>query len=129
MKAILCDRCGKTVIFDYKTIHVQGKVFEHVCNDCYQDLIKWFDNKPEKPKRICAHCGKELGDEGYTDESGFYCHYECFDDYMNKTYGEHGWMAVDGDGLNGYYVAYTQIEGDTYGIVGTGIYYTWWGDE
>ena len=45
--------------------------------------------------RICIVCGKHMHD-GMTDEDGFYCHEECFEQAMDERYGT--WRAVNDDG-------------------------------
>lgn len=79
--------------------------------------------------RICEHCGRPLnGLEGgmTTDDGDFYCHEDCFAEYMDKTYGKHQWMEVNDDGCNGYYMYYDPDKDSTFA---TGIYYTNWEDE
>lgn len=80
-------------------------------------------------ERICEVCGKPVI-AGMTNDSGdFYCHEECFEKYMDDTYGKHRWMQVNDDGENGYYVAYGVTATDSKietAIFGTGIYYTEW---
>lgn len=96
------DINADTIALDYKNHHEN---FEH---------------------RICEHCGQHLTRCGMTTDDGdFYCHEECFADYMDKTYGEHRWMEVEDDGCNGYYMYYDPDKDSTFA---TGIYYTEWED-
>ena len=77
--------------------------------------------------RICEICGKPVY-SGMTDgEGNFYTHDgECFEKYMDETYGKHKWMSVDEDGEGGYYIySDNNVAG---GYLGTGIYYTEWDD-
>ena len=77
--------------------------------------------------RICEICGKPVT-AGMTDEVGsFYCHEECFEEYMDKTYGKHRWMELgngEEDEYGGYYIVTSDVVG---GHEGTGIFYTDWG--
>ena len=79
--------------------------------------------------RICPICGK-LVNAGMTDEIGtFYCHEECFDEYMDRTYGKRGWMRLgngEEDEFGGYYIASADVVG---GVQGTGIFYTEWEED
>ena len=63
------------------------------------------------------------------DEDGFYCcsDGDCFEKYMDETYGKHKWMEINDDGENGYYIyADDTVVG---GYRGTGIFYTEWTDD
>lgn len=78
------------------------------------------------PIRRCAVCGKIVL-EGMTDLCDFYAHEQCFEEYMDRTYGKHNWMCVNDDGEDGYYI----VRDDTLvgGFFGTGIFYTVFEDE
>ena len=59
---------------------------------------------------------------------GFYCcEGECFEKYMDETYGKHRWMGINDDGEGGYYI-YSD-ENILGGYLGTGIFYTEWFDD
>lgn len=74
--------------------------------------------------RICEVCGKPVI-AGMTNDSGdFYCHKECFEKYMDDTYGKHRWMQINDDYNGGYYLA--SDDNLAGGFYGTGIYYTEW---
>ena len=74
--------------------------------------------------RVCDHCGKPIADgEGfYMDGDGFSCHEECFEEYMDETYGKHKWMSINDDGCDGYYI-YSE-DSVVGGYLGTGIFWT-----
>lgn len=79
----------------------------------------------------CDHCGKILT-RGMTDDDGnIHVHEDCFNDYMNQTYGEGNWKETETDeygcsiedDLGGYYlIRYNRNEE----WEATGIYYTEW---
>lgn len=77
--------------------------------------------------RTCEKCGQEITQGFTTDEGDFYCCEECFEEYMDSTYGKHRWMEINDDGCGGYYIS----TDDSYvgGYYGTGIYWTEWEDE
>lgn len=59
-----------------------------------------------------------------TDNGDMYVHEECFNDYMDKTYGKGKWMALgnnEEDEFGGHYIVTADVVG---GYEGTGIYYT-----
>jgi len=75
--------------------------------------------------RICSVCGRPVY-AGMTNADGsFYVHEECFETYMNETYG--AWFEVDDDGCGGYYMGCEREE--PIGPYATGIFYTEWEDE
>ena len=76
--------------------------------------------------RKCDVCGKYIRD-GMTNDSGdFFVHEECFEKFMDETYGKHKWMSVNDDGCGGYYIySDDNVVG---GYEGTGIYYTDWSE-
>lgn len=77
--------------------------------------------------RICEVCGRPVK-SGMTNDGGdFYVHEECFEKYMDETYGKHKWMEINDDGYGGYYIC--SDDSVTGGYVGTGIYYTEWEDD
>ena len=72
--------------------------------------------------RFCEECGKPF-DAGYIAGDGdWYCCEECFEDAMNKTYGEGKWRPTEDEGEYGGY--YESLDGDEW--VDTSIYYTEW---
>lgn len=79
--------------------------------------------------RECEVCGKKVT-AGMTTECGdFYVHEECFEEFMDKTYGKGHWMALgngEEDGYGGYYICTADVAG---GYEGTGIFYTEWDEE
>lgn len=75
---------------------------------------------------FCEECGRMLT-EGYTDADGsLHVCPDCFEEYMNKHYGTHGWMEVPDDGCDGYYLV--ACASAVNGYTGTGIFYTTWED-
>lgn len=81
-------------------------------------------------KRICEVCGRQVNAGMTAENSSFYCHEECFGEYMNNTFGEHKWMNLGGyveDEFGGYYLVADDSEEK--GFRGTGIYYTEWEDD
>lgn len=84
---------------------------------------------------ICDNCGKPILWGYMTDDEGsFHTHIDaCFEEYMDKTYGKHGWMELDGtcgrepgedavtDEYGGYYLVSWPNES---GFCGSGIFYT-----
>ena len=84
---------------------------------------------PETEMRYCTHCGKPI-DCGMTDDFGeVWVHEDCFEDYMNKTYGKGNWKSTGGDkedGAGGYYLVRDDENSEWYG---SGIYYTEWYDD
>lgn len=80
--------------------------------------------------RPCAICGKQVN-AGMTDNAGsFYVHEDCFEEFMNNTFGIHGWMMLGGeatDDFGGYYLVTDWDEKS--GFRGTGIYYTEWEED
>lgn len=77
----------------------------------------------ENDIRICDHCGHPIDEElgFFMDGEGFSCHEQCFELYMDETYGKHKWMQVNDDGLDGYYIYSADVVG---GYLGTGIFWT-----
>lgn len=72
--------------------------------------------------RICAVCGKPVN-AGYTNSDyDFFVHEECFETYMNESYGY--WFRVEDDGCGGYYMGCEKDE--PIGPYATGIFYTEW---
>jgi hypothetical protein len=72
--------------------------------------------------RFCEECGKPF-DAGFIAGDGdWYCCGSCFDDAMDKTYGEGQWRPTDEEGEYGGY--YENFDGDVW--VDTSIYYTEW---
>lgn len=71
--------------------------------------------------RQCQCCGEEKYDGMTTDDGDIWVCEDCFEKYMDETYGKHQWMSVPDDGCGGYYMV-----SDVYGAEGTGIYYTTW---
>lgn len=86
------------------------------------DMDDWLSSEHDIEIRFCDRCGKPF-DVGYTsEETSMYCCEECFDDYMDETYGKDKWKEVDDDFCNGYYMYLD----DTNNWDGTGIYWTEW---
>lgn len=80
--------------------------------------------------RKCSYCGKKI-EAGMTNDQGdMYLHEgECFEKWMDKTYGEHKWMEKGDDEVGengGYYLFSADVVG---GCLDTGIYYTEWYDK
>lgn len=77
-------------------------------------------------RRTCAICGGQVN-AGMTDDWGtFYCHEECFEKYMDNTYGKHKLMSLghgEEDRYGGYYIASADVAG---GYQRTGVFYTEW---
>ena len=81
-------------------------------------------------RHICNICGKPITCCMTNDNGSFYvCEGECFETYMDETYGKHKWMALgngEQDEYGGYYIAAENVAG---GYIGTGIYYTEFDDD
>lgn len=72
--------------------------------------------------RFCEECGKPF-DAGFIAGDGdWYCCGSCFDEAMDKTYGEDKWRPTDEEGEYGGY--YESFDGNIW--VDTSIYYTEW---
>lgn len=72
--------------------------------------------------RFCEECGKPF-DAGFIAGDGdWYCCGGCFDDAMDKTYGEGKWRPTDEEGEYGGF--YENFDGNVW--VDTSIYYTEW---
>ena len=77
--------------------------------------------------KFCDLCGEPLYD-GMMDPWGSgdrYLHEECFEEYMNRTYGKGRWRSVDDDGEGGFYEA----KDDNGNWYGTGAFYSTWPDD
>lgn len=84
---------------------------------------------PETEMRYCTHCGKPIDCGMTTDDGDCYVHEDCFEEYMDKTYGKGNWKSTDGDkedGAGGYYLVRDDENSEWYG---SGIYYTEWYDD
>ena len=72
--------------------------------------------------RFCEECGKPF-DAGFIAGDGdWYCCGGCFDDAMDKTYGEGKWRPTDEEGEYGGF--YESFDGNVW--EDTGIFYTEW---
>jgi hypothetical protein len=72
--------------------------------------------------RFCEECGKPF-DAGFIAGDGdWYCCGSCFDDAMDKTYGEGKWRPTDEEGEYGGF--YESFDGNVW--EDTSIYYTEW---
>lgn len=72
--------------------------------------------------RFCEECGKPF-DAGFIAGDGdWYCCGSCFDDAMDKTYGEGKWRPTDEEGEWGGF--YESFDGNVW--EDTGIFYTEW---
>ena len=72
--------------------------------------------------RFCEECGKPY-DAGFTAGDGdWYCCEECFEESMDKSYGEGNWRGVDEEGSNGGFYEY--FDGEEW--IDTGAYWTEW---
>lgn len=72
--------------------------------------------------RFCEECGKPF-DAGFIAGDGdWYCCCGCFDEAMDKTYGEGKWRPTDEEGEWGGF--YESFDGNTW--EDTGIFYTEW---
>ena len=88
------------------------------------DIIAKIENRSGvmNIKEICEECGKPF-DAGFIGGDGdWYCCGSCFDDAMDKTYGEGKWRPTDEEGEYGGF--YENFDGDEW--VDTSIYYTEW---
>ena len=77
-------------------------------------------------QRRCIWCNQPITHGCMTCDGGeFYAHEgDCFEWYMNRTYGKHKWMSLgngEEDSFGGYYIHSADVVG---GYEGTGIYYT-----
>lgn len=72
--------------------------------------------------RTCEVCGEEHYDGMTNDDGDLWVCEDCFERYMDETYGKHKWMEIADDGSGGYYIySMPSVIG---GYFGTGIYYT-----
>lgn len=72
--------------------------------------------------RFCEECGKPF-DAGFIAGDGdWYCCGGCFDEAMDKTYGEGKWRPTNEEGEYGGF--YESFDGNVWGD--TSIYYTEW---
>ena len=72
--------------------------------------------------RFCEECGKPY-DKGFIAGDGdWYCCEDCFEDVMNRDYGQGKWRATDEEGRYGGFYEYL----DENEWIDTGIYYTEW---
>lgn len=82
----------------------------------------------ENEMTFCDYCGKPVI-FGMTDYFGdCHVHEECFEKYMNETYGAGKWKPTDNkeeDEYDGYYL-FLNDKGEW---EGTGIFYTEWEDD
>ena len=81
----------------------------------------------EDGMRICDRCGSEMAD-GFLDGDTHICE-DCFEDYMDESFGKGKWMALGNgemDEYDGYYIHTADVVG---GFEGTGIFWTEWYDE
>lgn len=82
----------------------------------------------ESEMTFCDYCGKPVI-LGMTDDLGdCHVHEECFDNYMNKTYGKGKWKPTE-DGEEDEYGGYYLFLNDKDEWEGTGIFYTEWYDN
>ena len=82
----------------------------------------------EDEMTFCDYCRKPVifGMTDYFEDC--HVHEECFDNYMNKTYGKGKWKPTENgeeDEYGGYYI----FLNDKNEWEGTGIFYTEWGDD
>lgn len=93
------------------------------------DINGYIVYADESEMTFCNYCGKPVI-FGMTDDyyGGCHVHEECFDNYMNKTYGKGKWKPTE-DGEEDEYGGYYLFLNDKNEWVGTGIYYTEWEDE
>lgn len=77
--------------------------------------------------RTCDYCGKPITFGCMTDDYGDkYIHEECFDAYMDKTYGKGKWTCDPHGPDDGPYYQIEYAPGKWEGI---GIYYTEYEEE
>lgn len=90
------------------------------------DYIVYAD---ESEMTFCNVCGKPVI-FGMTDDyyGGCHVHEECFDNYMNKTYGKGKWKPTE-DGEEDEYGGYYLFLNNKGEWEGTGIFYTEWDDD
>ena len=92
------------------------------------DINGYIVYADESEMTFCNYCGKPII-FGMTDDLGdCHVHEECFDNYMNKTYGKGKWKSTENgeeDEYGGYYL-FLNNKGEW---EGTGIFYTQWEDN
>ena len=92
------------------------------------DINGYIVYADESEMTFCDYCGKPVI-LGMTDDLGdCHVHEECFDNYMNKTYGKGKWKPTEDreeDEYGGYYL----FLNDKDEWEGTGIFYTEWYDN
>lgn len=93
------------------------------------DINGYIVYADESEMTFCNYCGKPVI-FGMTDDyyGGCHVHEECFDNYMNKTYGKGKWKPTE-DGEEDEYGGYYLFLNDKNEWEGTGIFYTEWEDE
>ena len=114
------------------TLEIQGDKIKMICDekeyiiDAFitseyeiQDILE-KNHKTEI--RFCEECGKPY-DKGFIAGDGdWYCCEDCFEDVMNRDYGQGKWRATDEEGRYGGFYEY--LDEDEW--IDTGVYYTEW---
>lgn len=92
------------------------------------DISNYIVYAAEDEMTFCDYCEKPVI-FGMTDDFGdCHVHEECFDNYMNKTYGKGKWKPTE-DGKEDEYGGYYLFLNDKDEWEGTGIFYTQWEDN
>ena len=132
------DYLNKQKFHDYigscdVTLEIQGNKIHMTCEEreyiidvfkvtsAYeiQDILE-KNHKTEV--RFCEECGKPY-DAGFIAGDGdWYCCEDCFDDAMNKCYGEGKWRPTEEEGCYGGFYEY--LDEDEW--IDTSVYYTEW---
>ena len=114
------------------TLEIQGDKIKMIC-DGKEYIIDAFTTSEYEIRdiletihkteiRFCEECGKPY-DKGFIAGDGdWYCCEDCFEDVMNRDYGQGKWRATDEEGRYGGF--YEHLDENEW--IDTGIYYTEW---
>jgi hypothetical protein len=105
-------------------LHIKGNTYKINADEGAEvTIMDVLETEYNIEIRFCETCGKPF-DAGYMVEGGWwYCCEDCFDDTMNRDYGEGKWRGTDDEGEYGGYYEYLNDDGEW---EDTGIFYTDW---
>lgn len=114
------------------TLEIQGDKIKMICDEKEYIIDAFVSSKYEirdileenhkTEIRFCEECGKPY-DKGFIAGDGdWYCCEDCFEDVMNRDYGQGKWRTTDEEGRYGGF--YECLDEDEW--IDTGIYYTEW---
>lgn len=91
--------------------------------DAQQEIQDILYDTYKTEVRFCEECGKPY-DMGFMAGDGdWYCCEDCFEESMDKCYGEGKWRGTDEEGCNGGFYESLQDNGEW---EDTGIFWTEW---